>query len=261
MRIRHLMSVVFTIVFFMCVSLHADTLRIPCHFEMPAIMELDGSHLIHMEGLRLLGTVGEPLMPIKTLIVLLPYGQSLSEVRLEIDKQSTLPGIYEIQYQKEIRPIGLPPAGKNRRNEEIYRSSSPYPKEPVHVLGEQVVRGHRVAVVNVCPIRYVPASGRITVITEAHLVIKTQGRSVSSQERKSLRSLSNRIRMENSQALSTYPVQSEGRERPAEYLLITSSRLLPAFLPLLEWKELKGLHCKTALVEEIEASSTGLDLP
>jgi len=37
--------------------------------------------------------------------------------------------------------------------------------------------------------------------------------------------------------------------------------LLPSFLPLLEWKELKGLHCKTALVEEIEATGTGLDLP
>ncbi|MCL6627999.1 MAG: hypothetical protein K6U00_00180, partial [Armatimonadetes bacterium] len=261
MRTNHLTAVVFTIVFFMCVALYADTLRIPCHFEMPAISEVDGSHLIRMEGLTVLGTTGEPLLPVKTLTVLLPYGQSLSKVWLEIDKQSTLPGTYEIQYQKEVRPIGLPPAGKNLRNEEIYRSSSPYPKEPVHVLGEQTIRGHRVAIVNVCPVRYVPASGRITIITKAHLAIKTQNRSVSIQERKSLRMLPKRIRLENSQALSTYPVQSEDRGGTAEYLLITSSRLLPSFLPLLEWKELKGLHCKTALVEEIEATGTGLDLP
>jgi len=240
-------------------SARADVLRVPYRFEPPEITRGGRGHRVAIRGLRSLGSPGEPVLPAATARILLPYGQAPDRVYLDVEKSTVLLGRFDIEHGRPVQPIGLLPASPDVRNEAIYRSSEPFPRTPIRIVCEQSLRGHRILIVSLYPLQYTPSSGKIVFHAAFDLVIETKKAELSLFERRQVKALQKRMTVDNPEALSTYPAAPSG-QGSARYLLITSSELLPCFAPLLEWKEQKGLTCRAATVEDIQADGVGADL-
>lgn len=233
-----------------------EILRVRYTFDDSFFIPTERGHRLSIRGTRSMGLPGEPVMPVRTARVLIPYGQYPVKAWLEVREEAEMPGVYAIEFGRPVQPIGLHPASNDRRNEKVYRSSMPYPRTPFQVLGVQTARGHTILMANIYPARYVPASGKITIYRSLDLVVETADSPKLHAERRWVRSLRTTVLPDNPEALSTYPVTTG----TAQYLVITSARLASYFQPLIEWKERKGLCCRVALVEDIEASVDGVDL-
>ena len=73
-------------------SLNVDKISFEFNFEEPAIQtneEYDTIvHSIHMNDLPLTNDFNKPMLPVKPIKVLLPYGKTVKEISVEIDQPS-----------------------------------------------------------------------------------------------------------------------------------------------------------------------------
>ena len=107
---------------------------------------------------------GEPMMPVGTIRVLLPFGMEVSSVRIISTVETTLKGeyyIFPIQYPKII---GDENGEFVEPKEEIYSSEENYPGKLAEFFYQGYFREYNIAEILVYPIQYVPAHREIRTI-------------------------------------------------------------------------------------------------
>ncbi len=136
----------------------------------------DGSKEIYdsvtIPGLNNRIVPGEPVLPLRTARILIPYGEEVQEVKVVPGNERYL-GSVSIRPGQNSVPIGFTKncTGCNPEdnwtytpelallNEEIYESESPYPETAYSVLGVQKKHGYNILYVNLYPIKYIPKTG------------------------------------------------------------------------------------------------------
>jgi hypothetical protein len=115
---------------------------------------------------------GEPILPLRTARILIPYGEEVQEVKVVAGNEKYL-GTVSIRPGQNSVPIGFTEncTGCNPEdnwtmtpelsllNEEIYESESPYPEVAYSVLGVFKKHGYNILYVNLYPIKYIPKTG------------------------------------------------------------------------------------------------------
>ncbi|MBD3237249.1 MAG: hypothetical protein GF330_11130 [Candidatus Eisenbacteria bacterium] len=124
-------------------------------------------------GARTIGHPGEPELPVHTARILLPPGAELVRVRVAatspIERAAHLPAPAQREYPLSFEgPI--PPVAPRA---EIYASDALFPPEPLEPATVQIYRGHRIAFVNLFPLRARPASGTVEFTREMTIEITT----------------------------------------------------------------------------------------
>jgi parallel beta-helix repeat protein len=131
-------------------------------FKKPTITRLDIYDSVTMEGVDSHGPPGEPVLPIQSVQVLLPPNSNVQSLRILPGKKIILPGTYIVYPGQEPYPInytGL--IKKTKPNQEIYRSSYPYPEDLYQTVGMQRFRGYQILFLNLFPVHFQPNSGQI----------------------------------------------------------------------------------------------------
>jgi hypothetical protein len=219
----------------------------------------------------LLQTEGLPQLPYKIIRVALPEGTVLNEIKAagrQINNFATQMNYpwFEGDIKTDGGEEAYSPAIKNRK---IYDADNLYPGKYYEILSEGSLGPQPIITLAIYPIQLKPVSGELILVGEISLDITTIAKAATQRLEKSSESGMLRAMVTNPDQLSNdggMPPILRGRIPGtgvlgigAEYLIITSGELAPAFYPYLVWKNQKGLLTEMVLIEDILASYTGLD--
>jgi len=126
--------------------------------------QTDGYDILNVEGCHLEGEPGQPLLPCKAINFVIPRGQDVSRVRVEIETKEHIPGFYYIYPAQHPRPTrdGLGDADFVDPDISIYNSDQPYPGTYLKEGDASMAWGWKTYQVTVWPLEYIPADREIS---------------------------------------------------------------------------------------------------
>ena len=257
-------------------------LNITVPFPAPEIIEARGHHRVMMDGLESFGNPGEPLLPVRSVRVLIPYNSEVKEVRVLPGRKTILDGSYYIEPaqmpvhfspQEPIEPFTEPTLPDKR----IYNSSSPFPARIHSDPFIQSKMGYSILVLNLNPVGYIPTEGKLfyfedmTVEVEIEqFVVEREGllKKYSTKDRETM----GRI-VDNPETIDTYfqrpqePMAEGISLTPLQYYqyVIITSEELENYSGAYNWqtlcsrKESRGITTNIVTLEWIYANYAGVD--
>lgn len=234
------------------------------HFPKPTVTQTTEYQIIEMGKLLRQGAPGEPVLPIKTLELLIPQGKNVKSISIYPSGRQLLAGKFNVEYGKTSVPVGSKPTTVDKPDPQIYASSNPFPGTVFTQVAEQHLRGYRILLITLHPIQYVPKIGQLSYFKSMTVTANLEETSEASpllrnlpQDREVVKNT-----VDNPEALQTYYTPTETQQRPTSivdpaetynYVIITSAALNESFQQLVDWKTLKGFSVTTVLVEDILA--------
>lgn len=120
--------------------------------------------VVKMPKLRLAGDPGLPVLPVKTLRILMPQGEEVAAIHVIPGERFQLKGRFWIEPGQMPVPISREEAIEfTAPNVEIYRQTSPFPARSYRVVSVETLRGYRVFLLNLYPLVYVPGTGKSSI--------------------------------------------------------------------------------------------------
>ncbi len=238
---------------------------------------LSGFDTVEMEGFDHLTDPGKPRLPARTVRVAIPEGMRVTGIRSASVESIALPGTYTIYPAQWPQPIG-PPLGDSgtfaEPNPSVYASPDVYPSRWVALTGQADLAGQNLAILQVLPLRYSPAAGRLTRATSMEVILEGEpgricGDYLPSRISEGSRAAYERILEETvmNPADVELQVSGAGRTRGVEpgefdYVIITQPAWVDDFQPLADWRTRQGLRSTVVSTDWIysEGGYTGSDL-
>jgi len=187
----------------------------------------DGYTKVKIPGLMNYARPGQPLLPIKTVKYLIPQDQEIEDVEVNFTSRKIIPGIYYVEPAQQ--PLPLSYKGRITRtmpDSAIYNSVRAFPGKQYEISSIQFKRGYKIAIINIFPVEYIPATGMLSYFENLSLNIKLRNSKSSphniyrgiSADRQAVGGF-----VDNPDALALYP---QNKITPlasdAQYLIITS---------------------------------------
>lgn len=224
---------------------------------------------------------GEPVLPLKTARILIPYGEEVQEVKVVPGNEKYM-GTVSISPGQNSVPMGFTEncTGCNPEenwtampelyllNEETYNSETSYPEAAYSILGVQKKHGYDILYVNLYPIRYIPKTGEAYSYGAFDVEVTTAPRETLDQglyrgipeDREEVDMI-----VDNPEKTATYPTdlaptgKSLLLDGDYDYVIITNQYLKEApgpynFQALAAWKTKKGVEATIVTVEDIYAN-------
>ncbi len=268
--IRILAALGMTILLLPAPAVMAGELFVDVFFEEPVLYPGPLGQVIEVPGARLHAAPGAPLLPVKPLTLLLPYGHVPVEVRLEGEVVKRLQGTFEITPAQEPVPLSAryTPA-PTPHDPAIYESDRPVPGSWIEAGEVQLKHGFSIFTVVVHPLSYRPRSGRVDRLVSGRVVLTTRpGGPVSRLYR--ARAADREMiagRIDEVSSLHTYPKtapRAPGRLDPGdfEYLVVTPQLFAglqgaDSLQALVDYRNASGMTAGMATLEWIRANYDG----
>jgi len=249
-------------IIFTAISAMTSTIEHSYYFKAPQIISHDGYHIITMENFLSISKPGEPELPCRSVQLLLPPKEKAVNILVTYSSEKVIPGNYRIypkqkQYplsqQEEIVFIEPDPT--------IYDAYDAYPRTLHTDVQTQYARGHSIALLNIFPVRYIPASGKLSYFSEMNVTIETE------PARESETSFNNFYRndsktkqtiekiVDNPEQMKAYPVVAVSHTKTDNhtYVIITSSSDSSSFTSFANFKTKQGYNVLIKTTDEIYA--------
>jgi len=224
-------------------------------FDKPQVSEKNGVNYITVKGCNPLLDIGKPVVPVRTAKILLPFGTDFNNnVNVTAD-YNELDGTYELKIAETPKRMG-DNSGKGAPNPVF---TGVFPENSFQVLDTQKIRGYKVGIVRLYPVKYDGSAGKIQ-YTENIRVNISFGKEVSvlksGQISPGLRvtaagSVSKFV--DNPSEIVSYgsygktysPLQNY------KYVVITNEALQNSFQPLIDEKITGGITATIVTTEDI----------
>ena len=245
----------------LAVIAQAQTITHVFHYGQPVMNEREGYYQIDLEGCLPSGMEGEPTLPWQSVSLILPQGQEAVSLQVELSDFVELDDSFELYPYQKPRPISCTEAIPFAKDEALYRSSLPYPTRGFESVSTQYLNGVAFAFGGFSPVRYVPATGRVSYARTVSVSIETVPASdnhsrnlwLTPDNEASIRRLA-----QNPDLLDTYP--RRGREIGGyDMLVITGEEWVPRFGEYLDLYNGKGIRTHIVSLEDIYAAMSGCD--
>ena len=248
-------------------------------FDSPQIESRGDHYAVSMPGSPSMGNPGRPIVPLRTAYILLPPGQRLSHISVDTAPEVVLPGRFPLVWGQRQQPMSTPAdTAPTPPDAAIYSSRDPFPRDTHRLVGVWSMRGRRIAVINLHPVRYIPAEGTLSYFPRLSVQLQTVPSADAFTETVQMIRTSpdgNRrlaALIENPEALGSYDAlvglkDMAGPADPSLYdeiyplVIITDQSLVPDFQPLADFKTGRGLRTKVITTQEIASGYPGGDLP
>jgi len=238
----------------------------------------DGFDVVSLKGGIRSKDYGCPDLPIKLIHLILPPDSKVADVSIMSKQHGLLGGEYLIfPSQPDEKTDDIYKKEWVKPDSRVYNSDSLYPSQLVKIVEDGYLAGNHIVTLALYPLQYKPKSGKLFFYTCLNVGVKLEPSekvSLSSQmQRRSARTqelyekilhqfVGNRTDISNFLCNNFQPVlfkagiDSSGY---SPYLVITSSELKPAFLPLVEWKTSKGTEATVVCLDSILSTYPGRD--
>lgn len=255
-------------------SVSAQDLTFNCAFDSPEIRSLGNTTHVTIVECAPLQRLGAPVLPFRTLRVLLPPDSRVAGIEARLIGESAQFAInLPVEHGRTPKSPGIHPGlaqPATGPDSNIYSSDKSYPSQRAELVSVQRLAGYDIAILRVYPIQYRPVSAEL--IFAPNLQVKLVVDSAATPAPQRLRSgpppkraLLDQVSLfvDNPEMLKAYPSprpqQRLNESSACDYLLITKSNLVQSFQPLLNFKTATGLSVKLETVEAISASQPGQD--
>jgi hypothetical protein len=122
--------------------------------------QTDGYDILNVAGCHLAGEPGQPLLPCKAVNFVIPRGQGVSQVRVDVESKEHLPDSYYI-YPAQPDAPGYEEEDFLGPDVYIYGSSEPFPGVAVVEGQTTMAWGWKLCQVMVWPLEYIPADRQV----------------------------------------------------------------------------------------------------
>ena len=231
------------------------------HFHNPTVSNRNGYQQVSLEGCLPTGQVGEPTLPWQNISLILPQGQKAVSMQVELSDFVEMEGHYDLYPYQKPRPYSSDDDIPFAKNESLYRSSAPYPAQCHGAVSTQYLNGVAFAFGGFTPVRYVPATGKVSYARTVTVSIETTASRddhssklwLTPENEASLKRLA-----QNEDMLGSY--SKRGREIGGyDMLVITAEEWIPSFSDYLNLYNGKGIRTQIVSLESIYASTSGRD--
>ncbi|MGA2091921.1 MAG: C25 family cysteine peptidase [Sedimentisphaerales bacterium] len=141
-------------------------------FGEPIVSSKAGYDSVQIKGLESYQRTGAPVVPVRPATILVPFGKKVVSTRVVVLDSVELPGTYLLAPAQKPYPLNY--AGKLQHtgpDPAIYSQNSPWPEKNHEKTAIHSKRGYQLFTVNLFPVQYVPATGKITYATKMRLEI------------------------------------------------------------------------------------------
>ena len=129
-----------------------QVLNISIEFECPEIWLMsDGTVSVLMKDTESYGDAGLPVLPTKSVNVLIPQGREVKSIQV-IGDEVAIDGSYFVEWGQQPVPIGTQQISWASPNEEIYTSNELYPGKSFERLLTQSFKGYNILAMNLYPV-------------------------------------------------------------------------------------------------------------
>ncbi|MGA1792264.1 MAG: C25 family cysteine peptidase, partial [bacterium] len=272
---------------------NTETIQMEYIFSEPKIERVDEvCHSIEMAGAeKFCQEPGNPILPVKTARILIPQGRDPVNIYVLPAQEIVLDGEFTIEYCKDQIPISRPDLMiETQPDWGIYNSDAFFPGKLYSEVSTQFLRGYKILLINLYPVQYIPAHGKVLYYPVLRLIVETapavsgsypatdmqRSRGVSNFQTKPKKELKAPCRylkrdisrvsrmIDNPSIINTY---TEPKVRfkydfsgssltggPYEYVIITRENLVSTFEILEIHKASRGLSTNIVTVEDIYAN-------
>ena len=112
-------------------------------------------------------------MPWQKVSLILPQGQEAIGMQVEFFDYMELEGSYKILPCQKPRPLSSEEDIPFALNEDVYRSSTPYPTRNYGTVSTQYLNGVAFAFGGFTPVQYIPSTGKVLVANTVKVSIET----------------------------------------------------------------------------------------
>jgi hypothetical protein len=216
---------------------------------------------------------GAPQVGYKVIRVILPGGTEIESLSIETNKPILVTTNLYLDFTRgDIKTDMSPNVQATAPNPEIYSSDFPYPSERAILLSSGYWGNIHLADIAVYPLAYRAKSRQLELFSEIQLIFKLRPISPELSARLKGDPIAYSALMqsaENKNDLFPYASSNMGDvSNPViaglagpEHLVITSDSLADGFQYYVDWKNQKGLPSRIVSIENILASSEGIDPP
>jgi PKD repeat protein len=254
-----------------------DSLEFLYYFQEPILTHEKLGTYISINETEPYGNPGEPVLPIKTIKILLPADKQVKNIKVTPRNGYLLPGTYKIAPGQYVYPLSF--SGEIRPTEpdpQIYDSYNMFPGHCYKSVSTQQLCGYTILIMNIYPIQYIPKAGELYFYPELKVTIDLCQNSGTSNTLlcRSLPQDIARVKnmVENPNMITSYASEKGRRETIGEkgalvdstdtytYVVITNEALRDStgeytFQDLVASKIAKGISATIVTVEDIKACS------
>jgi len=263
-------SLIIILVALLCSSVTAETITYTASLEPPLIRS-DGK--ITSEHKFTLEKPGEPVVPFECYRIILPYGEGIDNIEVQLEEFVSLDGKFDLPCAQFAHSFSHPQI-IIEKNVDIYSNDKPYPYQDYEFKHVGRLCGIDFAVINVYPYRYNPVKREFGYYQQVNINLSTSPdpeKSVKQAEMicKSYPTLERLKRItDNSNMLNTYPSNLPPKMfrdfidpgDPHKLLIITGNDYLSIFESYAVWKETHGISTIVYSIESILSQySSGAD--
>lgn len=209
---------------------------------------------------------GKPMLPLAVYQVLIPPDAEVTGVEVVSSEHTDLAGSYRILPAQKPAPLApLPQPGFVAPDAKTYQSDVPYPSQTAEVVQSGCLGGYRLAGVNVMPMHYVPAFGKLTLTTRLTLKIAYQEMvhpvlSVTPSQSSLLGTEAAALVLNPDKVASWAPRTTQTLDgNEVDMIVIASRSLCASFQPFADWKTKKGYKTLILGTDSVYAHYSGAD--
>lgn len=236
-------------------------------FDAPEITTDAGITRVSMKQMDTHDTPGEPVLPLKQVEVLVPFGMVVEGIDAS-GERVLIPGTYNVEWGEFAVPIGEEQTEWAEPDPAIYGTNRDFPGIAAKSLATEKFRGYSILLVHLYPVQYFPTQGKLSYFKEINLKVNFKGTATLAVDalyrgfEKDKAELSRMVL--NPGDAATYPLTATPRssgESPLtstlenyDHVIITPDAFRTAFQSLADYKNSIGVASTIVTTEEIFAN-------
>ncbi|MDP2424627.1 MAG: C25 family cysteine peptidase [Bacteroidales bacterium] len=257
---KHLL---FLLLLLISMLLWATEIRVTYSFEPPTIITHHQFYLVQFQGLMQHARIGEPMLPYRSVNILLPPGEEAFSLKIELLEEQEMEGSYILFPRQHSSPLSKGQSGQFVMNQEVYNSKEQIPFIANSRLQTGILNGHLIAMSSFTPVKYNPAEGKVIWYRKALVTVNTK---LCDDSKSALKNLSDRETVkniilnmvDNPEILHLYPYAA--KKNILDLQIITPQSFKAAFDNLRSFYTTQSLSSAIISPDEINLISPGNDL-
>jgi len=207
---------------------------------------------------------GNPKLPVMKKLIEVPYGCEY-EINFNSTSYETVK-LSDFNISNQLFPF-QPSVSKNidnpedlpfHFNEEVYTGDEFFGQEPIRVIDLGIIRGVRIARLEIAPVQYNPVTGELNILSDVECEINFKGADIERTNLEKDRVFSPWFEANYAQLINHLPSQS--RElidyAPVTYIIVSDPMFEAALQPFVDWKTKKGFNVVEAYTDDPDVGTT-----
>lgn len=258
-------SIIFSFSFLLLLSLTVVAGKVEhiYHFGNPSISQKGEYQSFELANTMLTALPGQPVLPYSEVNLILPPGESATDIEIVFSDEVIVPGTFNIFPQQEVRTVSATSSGIFNKDEAVYQSNTCFPVNPKGKLLTSYLNGRSLALTTFTPVRYNPVTGQLSYYATAQVIVGTapDTKAVNALSNLADRRIDFLLKADNKEVESLYSMKRLAPTFHYDLLIVSTTEFKNSFINLQANDLREGITSKVVSLDSISFTMTGIDMP